>query len=432
MAEYSQIPSPHPSSPPPPGGGSELSTDLRSTRRPYGTGNGDEEGDHDEKEGQGETEGRSHGGDASYSYPQFQDKRGGGSLFREPSASDTLLSPPRGLRLAMETDQQNAFVLSPPPYRSLDQDNQGDRPDDTTFVDVDTPRNHHLTGCTPDTEEPTIMPSLEMKRIIWSALWMLSLFLTLSPPGLPFGKYNINWSDVLPLLYRWPGIFYACGYLLLFYIFAGYGSIVTPRSWLAVGPALLCFHLFEEHGLNGLDARRSPFKNYFNEALKNQFGESAWATDFLSDASLMWTSFLHTLGVSMLAMWQGPWYGTGILAFGLTLVDGFLHILVFVFSGFSYNPGFFSAFLLCVPSSLYYFQLLNRCMLENTKESFFRVLGLGVSVGFFAYFLLTIAILCRLPSITYIAAYIPPLAVALVQFHTFQKYGGSPRWAELW
>ncbi|EPT30861.1 hypothetical protein TGME49_238130 [Toxoplasma gondii ME49] len=274
--------------------------------------------------------------------------------------------------------------------------------------------------------------SLEMKRIIWMLLWALSMLLTLSAPGPPFGKYNIAWADVVEVLYKWPACAFGAGYLLLFAVFAGFGCIVTPRSWLAIGPALFCFHLFEENGLNGLDARRSPFKAHANLVLKTLCGKTSWEPDFLSDASVMVFSFLHVGGVGLMALWQGPWYGTGVLAFGLTLVDGVLHVLCFVFSGFSYNPGLFSAILLCIPSALYYFFLLDRYMLENSRASLLRVLRLGVSLAALVYFLLAVAILCRLPAVTYVVAYLPAFVLAIVQFQTFQKTGGSPRWAELW
>lgn len=326
MSQYTQIPPPPPPPsallppppPPPPSSKTRVPGGLPGSsqpqpRAPSGRAGSGKEGEGNYEKEPGEALNRNNEGRAeekaevsfASSYPHYQEKKKQRGLFRDgPSSSDGLLSSPKGLRLAMETDQQqNAFTTdsAPPPYRTLgdyDADDGAGNHNGGTLLDFDSPRNVP-TGCAPgegESEGPTSLASLEMKRIIWAALWMLSLFLTLSSPGLPFGKYNIQWSDVLPLLYRWPGIFYVCGYLLLFYIFAGYGSIVTPRSWLAVGPALMCFHLFEEHGLNGLDARRSPFKNYFNETLKNQFGESPWAADFLSDASIMWTSFLHTLG----------------------------------------------------------------------------------------------------------------------------------------
>ncbi|KFG34060.1 putative transmembrane protein, partial [Toxoplasma gondii FOU] len=138
--------------------------------------------------------------------------------------------------------------------------------------------------------------SLEMKRIIWMLLWALSMLLTLSAPGPPFGKYNIAWADVVEVLYKWPACAFGAGYLLLFAVFAGFGCIVTPRSWLAIGPALFCFHLFEENGLNGLDARRSPFKAHANLVLKTLCGKTSWEPDFLSDASVMVFSFLHVGG----------------------------------------------------------------------------------------------------------------------------------------
>ncbi|PFH32942.1 hypothetical protein BESB_081410 [Besnoitia besnoiti] len=270
--------------------------------------------------------------------------------------------------------------------------------------------------------------SLAMKRLIWTLLWLLSLFLTLSSPGPPFGKFHILWQDALEVVYRWPGFVYACGYLLLFYIFAGFGSVVTPRSWLAVGSALFCFHLFEEHGLNGLDVRRSPFKQHFNETAAALGAQS----ELLSDLSVTAVSLLHLVGIGMLAVWQGPWYGTGVFAFGLTLVDGLLHVCMFLFSGFSYNPGLFSACLLSIPSALYYFFLLDRYMLENSAASFLRALKLGLALGAAAYALLALAVLCHLPAVAYVAAYLPPLVVALLQFHDFKKLGGSPLWAELW
>ncbi|CBZ51758.1 conserved hypothetical protein [Neospora caninum Liverpool] len=274
--------------------------------------------------------------------------------------------------------------------------------------------------------------SLEMKRIIWTLLWFMSMLLTLTSPGPPFGKYNIVWSDVVQVLYKWPAFAFGAGYLLLFAIFAGFGCIVTPRSWLAVGPALLCFHLFEEHGLNGLDARRSPLKAHLNLGLKTLFGKTTWEADFVSDASVMAFSFLHLGGVSALALWQGPWYGTGVFAFGLTLLDGLLHLFFFVASGFSYNPGLFSAVLLSIPSALYYFLILDRYMLENSRASFLRVVRLGLGLASLCYALLALAVACRLPALTYVLAYLPPLALALMHFRTFDKSGGSPRWAELW
>lgn len=118
-------------------------------------------------------------------------------------------------------------------------------------------------------------------------------------------------------------------------------------------------------------------------------------------------------------MWEGPRYGAGVVTFGISLIDGIMHATLCVFTDFSYNPGVISAILLIIPSSAYYFTLVNRYVLRSTISN--PVTGIGVISGCITWLLLLVCLLNFLPSVLCIVAFIIAVMHAEVRMYRLTK-----------
>lgn len=136
-----------------------------------------------------------------------------------------------------------------------------------------------------------------LRKLVWAGVSLMGTCLTLASPGIPFGKYHISYSDVREAAYKWPAAAFILAYVYLFFAFVHFGKINHPRPWIVLGQALQMLHFFEEHGLEGLDARRSPFKRYFNILVRQEvMSQESWSPDCFSDFNILLICLTHGLG----------------------------------------------------------------------------------------------------------------------------------------
>jgi len=132
--------------------------------------------------------------------------------------------------------------------------------------------------------------------------------------------------------------------VIILYILVSDLRIPDIESLLWLHFAILLIHQFEEYVYPG------GFKEFFQENIYNKNRIIRFPLNdegiILVNVVLGWTAYLTSAiyGEKML------WLAIGLL--GVTILNGFLHTLMFVINR-KYNPGFVSGLFLCIPFGIY-------------------------------------------------------------------------------